>query len=236
MMDVLRIDTSSSIDRLGRIFADPFRREQQQQPDDEQQQQQDYFAYTPSAFAQRIDEMIGSQTRPWRRNVGDGSGGAAADSDIHLQMAIQSSFALPPMSREERMMASVMENCAFKSVMACALGAGIGVLFGLFTVSVDPSYAISKDPTKPLSLRETWTETKSRVGRYSRNFASIGFLFAGTECILETTRAKSDWKNGTFSGAIVGGLLGLRGGLQPAVLGAAGFAAFSTAIEFYMRR
>ncbi|KAL3099243.1 hypothetical protein niasHT_030383 [Heterodera trifolii] len=87
------------------------------------------------------------------------------------------------MSREEHVMASVMENCAFKSVVACALGAGIGVLFGLFTVSVDPSYAISKDPTKPVSvLRETWTEMKTRVGRYSRNFASIGLLFAGTEC------------------------------------------------------
>ncbi|KAL3093942.1 hypothetical protein niasHT_027270 [Heterodera trifolii] len=30
--------------------------------------------------------------------------------------------------------------------------AGTGVLFGLFTVSVDPSYAISIDPTKPVSV------------------------------------------------------------------------------------
>ncbi|KAL3098729.1 hypothetical protein niasHT_024483 [Heterodera trifolii] len=234
-METFRIDPSSSIDRLSRLFPNPFRRDEQVQSEEvhqQEQQQKPPFVYTPSAFVRQIDEMIGSRTRPWR-NIANG-----VDEDVQLRIArvVQSNFALPPMSREESVMASVMENCAFKSVVACALGAGIGVLFGLFTVSVDPSYAISKDPTKPLSLRETWTEMKTRVGRYSRNFASIGLLFAGTECILETTRAKSDWRNGTLSGAIVGGMLGFRAGLQPALLGAAGFAAFSTAIEFYMRR
>jgi hypothetical protein len=48
-------------------------------------------------------------------------------------------------------MTTVMENCAFRSILAGVMGAGIGILFGLFTASVDPSYTVVKDPTKTVS-------------------------------------------------------------------------------------
>jgi hypothetical protein len=56
------------------------------------------------------------------------------------------------MGQDERAMAALMENCAFKSVMAGVMGAGLGVVFGLFTASMDPSFAVSKDPSKPVGI------------------------------------------------------------------------------------
>ncbi|KAM3719436.1 G-protein coupled receptor-associated protein [Dirofilaria immitis] len=169
-----------------------------------------------------MDEMIGRKTRPW-------------NADRSPVRPCQT-FTLPEITREELVLSRLMENCAFKSVIASIAGFGLGILFGLFTASVDSqaSMAVGADPTKIPTLKEMWLESKLRMRSYGRNFASIGFLFTGIECLVESYRARDDWKNGTLAGAIAGGLIGLRAGLKPAVLGAAGFATFSTVIDYYM--
>jgi len=63
----------------------------------------------------------------------------------------------------------------------------------------------------------------------------LGAMFAATECTIESYRGKTDWKNGTMAGGITGGLIGLRAGIKGGLLGAAGFAAFSTIIDYYLR-
>ncbi|XP_046572768.1 mitochondrial import inner membrane translocase subunit Tim22-like [Haliotis rubra] len=135
-------------------------------------------------------------------------------------------------SKEEIMIARAFESCTFKSVASCVIGFGVGAAFGLFTAGVDPMSTISTEtPTTRMVLKEM----KLRSISYGKNFAVVGCMFAGTECLLESYRGKSELINGTLSGGIVGGVLGLRAGLKAGLLGAAGFALFSTAIDYYFR-
>lgn len=146
--------------------------------------------------------------------------------------------AIPSMTKqkEEVVVERVMENCAFKTVMACVLGYGLGGAFGVFTAGLDssmPSY-VAPD-TQNQTAKSIFKEMKSRAASYGKNFAVVGAMFSATECVLESYRGKTDLQNGTMAGCITGGMLGLRAGGQAAVLGCAGFAAFSTAIDYYFR-
>jgi import inner membrane translocase subunit TIM22 len=68
-----------------------------------------------------------------------------------------------------------------------------------------------------------------------RNFAKVGAIFSGTECAIEGLRAKNDLYNGVAGGCLTGGILARNAGPQAVVVGCAGFAVFSAAIDAYMR-
>ncbi|CAH1275595.1 unnamed protein product [Diabrotica balteata] len=135
-------------------------------------------------------------------------------------------------TNEEKMVETFFESCAFKSLMSCVVGYGLGAAIGLFSSSMGP--ASVTDTAEPQTARQVFREMKTTTLGYAKNFAVIGALFSGVECIIESSRGKSDWKNGTYAGAVTGGLIGLRAGVKAGVVGAMGFAAFSTAIDYYM--
>ncbi|KAM7540441.1 hypothetical protein Aperf_G00000020632 [Anoplocephala perfoliata] len=140
---------------------------------------------------------------------------------------------LPIPSPEEVRVHRFMEGCTFKSIVSCVGGLVLGGIFGLFTASIDPLSTVTG--TETVTTKAVAKEMYARAASHGKNFAVIGGLFAGTECALETVRGKSDLFNSTVSGAIVGGSIGLRAGLQAGLAGAAGFAAFSTLIDYYFR-
>lgn len=82
-----------------------------------------------------------------------------------------------------------------------------------------------------LGLRDMYRSSISS----GKNFAKIGAMFSGTECAIEGLRAKNDLYNGLWGGCITGGILARNAGPQAVAVGCAGFAAFSAAIDVYMR-
>lgn len=90
-----------------------------------------------------------------------------------------------------------------------------------------------------LPLREQLRHGLKDMGRASwssaKNFGLVGAIFSGTECVIEGYRAKNDLSNGVAAGCLTGGILAAKAGPQAAAVGCAGFAAFSAAIDSYMR-
>lgn len=84
-------------------------------------------------------------------------------------------------------------------------------------------------------LRVGFKDMGSRSYSQAKTFGLIGLMYSGTECCIEGFRAKSDLHNSVAAGCITGGALAYKAGPQAAAFGCAGFAAFSAAIDYYMR-
>lgn len=79
--------------------------------------------------------------------------------------------------RKQRLLLSIALVCV--SLPGYLLGGA----FGLFTAGLDP--AITDDPSKQ-TAREAMREMGQRGRSYAKNFAVVGAMFTGTECLLET--------------------------------------------------
>jgi mitochondrial import inner membrane translocase subunit TIM22 len=138
-------------------------------------------------------------------------------------------------------MQSGMESCLAKSILAGGMGFALGGAFGLFMSSMAYDTPLSPQGQQLTSLpwkqqlRAGLKDMGSRSYSSAKNFAMIGTLYSGTECCVEGLRAKNDLTNSVVAGCLTGGALGMRAGPSAAAFGCAGFAAFSTAIDAYMR-
>ncbi|KAL1841359.1 hypothetical protein VTJ49DRAFT_7139 [Mycothermus thermophilus] len=152
---------------------------------------------------------------------------------------------------------NAMESCYAKTVMSGAAGFALGGLFGMFMASMayDTPYHVpgagtpgaaptvpGAAPAVPLSelplrkqLAHGFRDMGQRSWSTAKNFGAVGALFAGIECGIEGLRAKNDMGNGVAAGCLTGAILARNGGPQAAAVGCAGFAAFSAAIDAWMR-
>ncbi|XP_065197130.1 mitochondrial import inner membrane translocase subunit Tim22-like [Sycon ciliatum] len=194
-----------------------------------------------------------------RQTVGEASSSPSAQDDMYLrvlenvrsgrldggQRFVQpNSWAGALVAGKPQMqvnMESFIEGCAFKTGMSGAMGFGLGIALGIFTSMLDP--AIAGEPmsgtvgpqAKPMTVKQTAKEIGKRSMGYGKSFGAIGAMFSGTECMLESYQGRTGSANSVVCGCVVGGALGLRAGVKPGVMGCAGFAAFSAAIDHFMR-
>ncbi|ERE67934.1 import inner membrane translocase subunit Tim22-like protein [Cricetulus griseus] len=118
----------------------------------------------------------------------------------------------PSKSEEQKMIERAMESCAFKAVLACVGGFVLGGAFGIFTAGIDTNVGFDpKDPYRTPTAKEVLKDMGQRGMSYAKNFAIVGAMFSCTECLVESYRGKSDWKNSVISGCITGGAIGFRG-------------------------
>src|SRR5271156_6149738 len=120
-----------------------------------------------------------------------------------------------------------MESCLTKSIMAGGMGFALGGAFGLFMSSMsydtplsspinplNPANAASHAPalTTSQQLKLGLKDMGTRSYSSAKNFALIGAMYSGTECVIEGFRAKSDLTNSVSAGCITGAALAWRAG------------------------
>lgn len=151
--------------------------------------------------------------------------------------------------RGAQMMMNFMTSCPGKSVISGVTGFALGGVLGLFMASMsydtplhvptpgNLNSAVQQISDLPMKqqIKIQFADMGKRSYSSAKNFGYIGMIYAGVECVVESVRAKNDIYNGVSAGCITGGGLAYKSGPQAALIGCAGFAAFSAAIDMYMK-
>ncbi|AMD19423.1 HBR522Wp [Eremothecium sinecaudum] len=155
------------------------------------------------------------------------------------------------------MLSKFTMSCPGKSAISGVTGFALGGVFGLFMASMaydtplhTPAVAgnspgagipgaMTMQQLADLPLKQQikiqFSDMGKRAYSSAKNFGYIGMIYSGVECVVESLRAKSDIYNGTTAGCLTGAGLAYKSGPSAALIGCATFAAFSTALDLYMR-
>ncbi|CAO1639336.1 unnamed protein product [Sympodiomycopsis kandeliae] len=160
--------------------------------------------------------------------------------------------ALAAQKQGAQFFSSLTESCPAKAVLSGVAGFALGGFFSLLSTSLtidDPlrrsnlqAAAMANGQTSVPELstaqqtKEFFKHTGKGMYRSAKGFGKVGLLYAGIECCIEGYRAKNDMVNPIAGGFVTGGILARNAGPQGIMAGAVGFAAFSAAIDLYMRR
>ena len=147
-----------------------------------------------------------------------------------------------------------MESCAFKTVLSAGAGFGLGAFFSLVSSSFafDDPLSRQSELSRQQKAKQLFSDMGKSMYRQGKGFGAVGGLFAGIECCIEGVRgkiqikcntinnyvqyrAKNDMYNSASAGFISGSILSRSAGVKAAFGGGFAFAAFSTAIDWYMR-
>ena len=105
-----------------------------------------------------------------------------------------------PINHPER----IFENCAFKSAFGGVAGMGFGFMLGVFFASTAYDAQMVEGPgTTYQKVIEGFKATGRQGVSSAKNFGMVSVVFAGTECLIEKHRAKSDRYNGAAGGCIL---------------------------------
>lgn len=133
------------------------------------------------------------------------------------------------------------ESCLAKTILSGTMGFGLGAMFSLMSSSFAYEDPLRRNPNfDSLKFGNKASLMFKEMGRgmwsTGKGFGKVGALYAGLECCVESYRAKNDIWNSLAGGGLAGGVLAWQSGMKAMLLGALGFAAFSGAIDAYMRR
>mmetsp|Transcript_895 Transcript_895/g.2456 ORF Transcript_895/g.2456 Transcript_895/m.2456 type:complete len:199 (-) Transcript_895:648-1244(-) len=175
---------------------------------------------------------------------GEGARSFGHEPDPHLGMSEEERIKAMQAMQAAAFMKSASESCVFKATLSAIAGGGIGVFFGLvfggYSGAVDE--AVELKGTTREKLRVGFRSAARAMGSYAKSFALWGATFSGSECVVESYRARHDIYNSMMAGCITGATLasaprqqiGARARTTQMAVACGGMAAFSTAIDYYM--
>ncbi|KAJ7287164.1 mitochondrial import inner membrane translocase subunit TIM22 [Mycena rebaudengoi] len=138
----------------------------------------------------------------------------------------------------EQFMNMAMMSCPAKTVMAGGAGLALGMVFSLMTASMSYEDPLMRQAAgnSAQRARDVLRETGKQMWSSGKGFGRVGAIYSSIECVIESYRAKTDIYNSVGAGFLSGGVLARHSGPKAAFGGGMAFAAFSAAIDLFLRR